>query len=363
MSKIYFSVFMSACVLVLIPFSARAGFEFVPPAVPQAIPSAAPVDNAPLSSDNVVPTPVVAALKDLPVTPSAPTDSANTADTIKIKTVAIVSQDRRHAIYPPPGNAAAAPLAGDVNVQPGLKIPVTVSPDAPPPIVKEDGVVTASDVMEPSEGPVALVDTAKAKSEEEKVVPVPDPASRVKIDGFGDSIPLVVALDQIIPKEYQVRYQDKPDAAMLVSWTGGRPWDDVLLDMLYAHDYRSVVRDKVVTIMKAPAPSVTEGTRAPSGFDANRQDIFSARTGESVRDVIGRWSDQAHVQLFWATDKNLILKDNASFNAPFVVAVTRLLDSFSNEPGHPVATMHPNLPDGPAVLSIGNPETRTIAVK
>jgi Toxin co-regulated pilus biosynthesis protein Q len=394
---------------------AYAGFEFVPPvrvetapakdAAPVAMPpvemvsptvAAAPVTAVEkqvpaVSSTASMPTPVADALKDLPIVTRAQAPAPAAVTVLPSRTEPVsVAQDRQRAVYPPPGNSAAAPLARNAVSETGLKMPTPIverqarpveNPPATPIIWNETVPAVPASVMTDEQVMPSLpvtADTAPTKMASISTTYAP-------IEGFGDTIPMAVAFDQIVPKDFQVVYQDKPEAATLVSWSGGRPWNDVLSDMLYAHGYRAVFKDKTVTILKAgssapsqpkandanaitpaagmmTAPAASTQTvaltpKTSTGFDPARTEIFSARAGESVQDVLSRWSDQAKVQLYWTADRNYTLREAVAFNGTYSVAVKRLLDLFGSDSNRPVAKLHPNLPDGPAVLSVETAKT------
>ncbi|NDV52929.1 TcpQ domain-containing protein [Salipiger sp. PrR003] len=52
------------------------------------------------------------------------------------------------------------------------------------------------------------------------------------IEGFGTSIPLNFAVEQIVPEKYQVSFGPGVDVDQSVSWEGGAAWDVVLKDTL-----------------------------------------------------------------------------------------------------------------------------------
>lgn len=51
------------------------------------------------------------------------------------------------------------------------------------------------------------------------------------VEGFGRDLPLSLALRQIAPPEYSFRF-DGVDPQETVSWEGGKPWNEVVMDML-----------------------------------------------------------------------------------------------------------------------------------
>ena len=61
------------------------------------------------------------------------------------------------------------------------------------------------------------------------------------IDGFGNNIPLHIALSQIIPGEYKTNFSSSVDKGMLISWQGGQPWAKILEDILRENNLSGVI--------------------------------------------------------------------------------------------------------------------------
>lgn len=66
--------------------------------------------------------------------------------------------------------------------------------------------------------------------------------------GFGRDLPLALALSQIIPSEFSHSYVDGVDAGTSVSWEGGRPWNQVLEDMLRSKGLTASIQNNRVII-------------------------------------------------------------------------------------------------------------------
>jgi hypothetical protein len=63
--------------------------------------------------------------------------------------------------------------------------------------------------------------------------PPSQPAGPAVAYGFGTQVPLAFAARQIVPHGVKVAFGDGVDPeVLLVNWTGGRPWPDVLRTML-----------------------------------------------------------------------------------------------------------------------------------
>lgn len=68
--------------------------------------------------------------------------------------------------------------------------------------------------------------------------------------GFGRDLPLPLALSQVIPPGYSYAFGRNVDLASNVSWQGGKPWNEVLNEMLNPSGMTAVIRNNQVTIQK-----------------------------------------------------------------------------------------------------------------
>jgi hypothetical protein len=66
--------------------------------------------------------------------------------------------------------------------------------------------------------------------------------------GFGRDLPLALALSQIIPNDYSHRFANDANAGAIVSWEGGKPWNQALNDMLSAKGMTATIQGKQVII-------------------------------------------------------------------------------------------------------------------
>ncbi len=89
----------------------------------------------------------------------------------------------------------------------------------------------------------------------------PSMAMEPVVEGFGDKVPLTVAIQQILPQGYGYTLGDGVDAGQLVSWRGGRPWSTVLQDMLGQAGLSYSVNGRSVAINGTGAsPAIISGT-------------------------------------------------------------------------------------------------------
>lgn len=254
---------------------------------------------------------------------------------------------------------------------------------------------------------------------------VPEPARRESVDmgspkydiadGFGKDIPLEMAVQQIIPTGYTHRFGKDADAASLVSWQGGRAWDNVLMSAVAPLGLNVFISDNDVEIATAPASSMpsspprqamvmTSGVKvkeAPrpaslveppvenwvppvSGKQARNamptllpaadnmdtmaivpvvsdlrrggltggQKVWEAARGATLRDALAEWSKAAGVELHWSSGYDYPLQAKVRLNGTYKQAVEALLAGLKDAQPRPIGRLHPNLPDGPAVLVI-----------
>ena len=66
--------------------------------------------------------------------------------------------------------------------------------------------------------------------------------------GFGEDIPLELALSQIIPGEFNHTLSPSVDSGMMVSWKGGKAWNKALNDMLRPKGLTAVIDGRQVII-------------------------------------------------------------------------------------------------------------------
>lgn len=93
----------------------------------------------------------------------------------------------------------------------------------------------------------------------ENIAPTPAPAQPMQqaqntdfteAVGFGRDLPLALALSQIVPPEYKYNFAQNIDAGATVSWQGGKPWNQVLDEMLAPSGMRAVIDGQQVIIQK-----------------------------------------------------------------------------------------------------------------
>jgi len=133
-----------------------------------------------------------------------------------------------------------------------------VTDDLPAPVTSWDGVTSAAPVA------VAPVDPAApspALAPFVAATPLPEPVEAGDVlSGFGSDLPLVIALQQVVPAGYQYSFAEGVHLGQPVSWEGGKPWQHVLSDMLAKEGLGYRLQNNVVVVGYFPpeeaAPAV-----------------------------------------------------------------------------------------------------------
>lgn len=85
-------------------------------------------------------------------------------------------------------------------------------------------------------------------------IPVPRPPSSGQYQdavGFGKELPLALAMSQVVPADYSFSFASNVDAGATVSWQGGKPWNEVLNDMLAPQGLTAIISGQQVTIQQS----------------------------------------------------------------------------------------------------------------
>lgn len=83
------------------------------------------------------------------------------------------------------------------------------------------------------------------------------------LEGFGSDMPLALALQQVVPAQYAFSFGKGVNAGHLVSWEGGKPWDQVLNDMIRPLNLEARISGNVVKIVSKNAPATPEPVAQP----------------------------------------------------------------------------------------------------
>jgi hypothetical protein len=84
---------------------------------------------------------------------------------------------------------------------------------------------------------------------------------------------------------------------------------------------------------------------------------WSARKGTTLREVLELWTRQSGIELYWASEFDYPIASDINLRGTFEEALQVLLKGLEESNPRPLGRLHPNLPNGPAVLVI---ETRRL---
>lgn len=110
-----------------------------------------------------------------------------------------------------------------------------------------------------------------------------------------------------------------------------------------------------------PTGASFAGTEPAAGMDDPAPvvtgQMWTAQKGMSLRETLESWTAEAGVQLYWSSDYDYPLAADVQLQGSFEQAIKTLLNGFADSRPKPTARLHPNLPNGPAVLVVETRDT------
>jgi len=203
----------------------------------------------------------------------------------------------------------------------------------------------------PLEGKRPLPSSSIAPAARTTMAPPPS-RQYEEIVGFGNDMPLALALRQVVPPEYSFSFAQGVNPGYRVSWEGGRPWNEVLHDMItplrlqaqissntvYVRPARSGPVSAAPAAARSPIPAKTPAkqTQKTSAIDrsqsASQTRIWEAKQGQSLKTILDEWTGQANVDLIWTAAHDYELESNVLINSTFGNAV-KVLFAHALTPG------------------------------
>lgn len=388
--------------IVAAPLTAHAGFDWTPP--PQAAaPSPAGQGAVPAMQDNGPLTPGPEAVEALPVPVEGVHAQPVPQDLPMAAAPAAPAPVPAMQSLPPVKTVASEPLPSEQlsSQQAPLELTNTAQPAPLDPAMQQslpDDVVAAAAAAAPApiSAPVAAPEVKAPLKPVAAPAPVSAPVSGPEgagevIQGFGKDIPLALALRDIVPSSYAYSFADPSAAGRSVSWRGGKPWQTVLNDALAPLGMTARVEGKAVMIggsaagslasapAAAPAPvadmKVADTTMPPAlpvpgaapvpavdaalvgvqpvpVMDVKRTAKWTARPGQTLRETMESWAQQAHVDVEWSSTYDYPINKPFEMTATYGDAVASLLSQYDKEMPRPRGRLYPNLPTGPSVLVV-----------
>jgi len=288
---------------------ALAGFEWVPqkntaaPAAEQA-PKAAPVIS--VADEQFLPLPSDVELQEPEMTSPAPEITE-----LDPAPVDLAPQPTFNAAPSSPSRVSMmpkrAPNSGAVRVQKAAELPPLPEPvpepieDYSPEVLKKPPFeMTKTRIIVPEDAPAGAVEQVEKRNSQ--IMPFPSaesledtqeppvtftsdaPATQAiqavapmeNAVGFAEDVPLALALRQVVPSEYAFSFGKNVNPGLRVSWNGGKPWNEVVADMVTSLGYEVVISHKSVLIVaqkQAMAPSSTPAYIEPAAGTADDAEL------------------------------------------------------------------------------------------
>lgn len=264
---------------------AFAGFEWTPPEkqAPAPIPDRLPLP--PMESEESSALPEVEGV-DIPDEQSSqqvmPEPVQNQQEPrLKVKVMAPPQEPVDNG----PAVMSAPILPANIPQQPAPEpFPITETHQGTDTIMPEPGHTVSEAAPSPQEGPHGVSINPYPLEETDHTEPqltsspmTPPPGEDIAwkkgsyevVEGFGSDMPLALALRQVVPADYAFSFGRGVNPGYLVSWEGGKPWNQVLNDMVQPLNIQARIEGNVVKIVSSmapvaePAPSVNEGDLSP----------------------------------------------------------------------------------------------------
>lgn len=227
---------------------AYAGFEWVPPKKEEPVPFVvSPKEEtapsvAPVSSQqgyDVLPLAPMPLIEEeninrvVPASSELPQDAtASQKPVLKVKTMISSDDQTFKAESPRVIMSDDAPEAAINNVPGSERLTIKAFPD------QKDAEPVQLDSMSQR-----IPDAVVSKSEEAS-----SPDLYKEAVGFGSDVPLVLALQQVVPPEYAFSFGRNVNPGVHVSWNGGKPWNIVISEMLAPLNMIAEIKGGIVHI-------------------------------------------------------------------------------------------------------------------
>ncbi|MEA1938882.1 MAG: toxin co-regulated pilus biosynthesis Q family protein [Pseudomonadota bacterium] len=260
------------------------------------------------------------------------------------------------------------------------------------PVVEEEIVIP---VVEPQ-----IEDAAPMVKDMEMAVPLIEPMAPVPVavdvvEGFAVQVPLLVALRQIIPEQYEIAFDPDINLTSPVSWQGGKPWREILEDVLTPLDLAANEEDVVlyiqpteaaiaamaepvdvaeapviepVDLIDATPPVIMSSEKEADEEEAEIEeevfDLISHDTnevvmvlqslpddtrkswqverGKTLRELLENWGENANWVVVWDSDRDYLLQSSVTFEGSFEKAAARLVKAFAKARPPLTATFYKN---------------------
>jgi hypothetical protein len=163
------------------------------------------------------------------------------------------------------------------------------------------------------------------------------------VEGFAKDISLALALSQVIPPSYAYKFADDVNPGQKVSWQGGKPWPQILSDMLTGSDLQVVIIGNTVTVEKtspsagiraASVPMRQAAEPAPRVDESSSNDMPSASSNTKVARLSSEDAADLPVPL-----RSISLAEQAAEARAAEAHEKRLVEGIKAEASAPIAAV------------------------
>ncbi len=167
--------------------------------------------------------------------------------------------------------------------------------------------------------PVAVAAPSSGAVNQGRLIQVGAPLPGPAVEGWADDVPLALALEQIVPKGWQVE-TGGVDTSKIVSWKGGRSWHAIVGDLAYGYRFDAridwvdqrltlgTVNTAAPSVAGSPAPIRKEGP-SPAAEVAVKPAVKPADFAPAVKPIAPPAPAVPVVQT-WTLDPSKTLREN-----------------------------------------------------
>ncbi len=245
------------------------------------------VDETAVLEDSVVAEEVIIIEEQPAVESDVASDTADLAEQPavepQIQEEAVLSED----VLPSESVNEQTSEVADVQQDNSLKLDfnpgtATASDSQPVAILPEDTEQDISEVALPNETPL---EEAKIETPTENIFWAAEEKFDA-IEGFGNDLPLALALRQIVPARYAFSFGEGVNAGTKVSWEGGRPWNEALEAAIapIGIDF-TIQRSNLISLKRSEQPVAEEAEESATSDQASA-DIENSLSEDTESDII-----------------------------------------------------------------------------
>ena len=171
------------------------------------------------------------------------------------------------------------------------------------------------------------------------------------IQGYGDKIPLELALKQVTPAGWDLLFTDRVNKNAVVSWKGNRPWARILKQIAdqaglifeIQHDGSNILVSKSSQVNGLGAVIHKAGSANQKTFTMEAK-VWELKRGETLSRNLQEWGNKVGWTVVWDyEDGDFIIDVPTIMTGSLTGAIDKLLAAYREQKImlHVVSTVHP----------------------